>query len=697
MKKLLLILIITATALSLASCNMEFGEGPRPSDESTLPDVPSEPNPNAPTSPVYSWNDYDTISIAKALEICNTLASGAISEETYYIKAKIDSITNALYGAMIISDDTGEISVYNTKSSSGIDFALLSAIPFKGDEVLLSCTLQNYNGTPEIKQAYLIDFKKNEVTFNPSDYPDMTVSEARNAEAGTKMKISGTVARITYANGKIPSGYILVDNASSIYVYDSESAQRVKIGNKVSVIGEKDYWILDDEQYFAEKYGYKGCCQLSSATLVELDTATGAVDLSWAAESTMKDILETPFSENSTTLIYKVTARVSKSVGTGFVNYYFNDLDYVDSENPGTGTYAYTQCNGADFAWLDEFDGKLCTVYITALNAKSSNAGCKYRVLPIAIEAIENFEFEDAKVPEHVVKYYAKDQFLPFYYGNPNMKLISSVSSAALGFEGAEIEYLSSDTAVADFVSEGGETFFRCYGTGSVTVTVKATYEGYEYSTNVEISIQGNRDVEYVTVADAISADSDSTVAVKGIVGPSLVNQTGFYLIDETGAIAVRVSADTLKTLEIGYEVVLEGKRTVTKDGGGQICLDSAVVAANYYGEHEYSTASFITGKTLSDLIALADTPEQTAKVYVIEASIKKVDSQYYSNIYVVSGTSELLLYSTSAKQYAFLYDYIGETLTIEINTCDWNARGLKGCVLAIYTDDGKILNMYNF
>ena len=75
----------------------------------------------------------------------------------------------------------------------------------------------------------------------------MSIANARDAEAGTKVKVDGVVAQITYANGMIPAGLILVDNTGSIYVYDNNVASACQIGNTITVQGVKDYWILETE------------------------------------------------------------------------------------------------------------------------------------------------------------------------------------------------------------------------------------------------------------------------------------------------------------------------------------------------------------------------------------------------------------------------------------------------------------------
>jgi hypothetical protein len=187
--------------------------------------------------------------------------------------------------------------------------------PYKGDEVLLHCILQNYNGTKEVKNARLIEFKKNDAVVDLSAYTAATIAEARAAAVGAKVKVSGVVAAITYANGMKPIGFVLVDNTQSIYVYGGDATQQVAVGNKVELAASKTYWVLGDEQGLADKFGYKGCNQLEDAYLVSNDKKTDNVfDKSWIEESTVKDMLDAPVTEDTTTIIRKVNALVSKKL-----------------------------------------------------------------------------------------------------------------------------------------------------------------------------------------------------------------------------------------------------------------------------------------------------------------------------------------------------------------------------------------------
>jgi len=344
----------------------------------------------------------------------------------------------------------------------------------------------------------------------------ITIAEAREAAKGTEVKVTGVVARITYASGQAPSGVVLVDNTGSIYVYDTDVAERVSVGDRITILAKKDYWILTDEQDEAGKFGYMGCNQLISvASFTWLESGID-FDKSWIETTTVKSIMDTAVTEDITSLIYKVTAQVKKAPGNGFVNYYIYDLDGK------TGTYTYTQCNGGDFAWLDEFDGKICTVYVMALNAKSSASGCVWRFLPVSV-IDEDFDPGTVNFAENAVKYYGVTQFLPSYTGNPALELETSATNALLGYTEIALSYQSSDPSVISI----DENVMNCHEAGTATITVTAVYNGVSYSEDVTITVEKQQSVDYVDVNTAINTAVGETVTVKGIVGPSLVNKTG--------------------------------------------------------------------------------------------------------------------------------------------------------------------------
>ena len=506
------------------------------------------------------------------------------------------------------------------------------------------------------------------------------------------------VARITYATGMKPSGYILVNEGVSIYVYDGDSAQRVQIGNTVTVAGTKDYWILDSEIAGAEKFGYKGCNQLTDCILVENDNKVSEIDFSGVTEITVKELLNTPVTEDITTQVYKVNALVKEVPGNGFTNYYFFDLDGE------TGNYTYSQCNGNDFEWLREFDDKICTVYITALNAKSTGTSCNFRFLSVAV-IDEGYKFDTTKAPEFVLEYNVMDLFKTEYTGNPLLEVPTSLSSELLGFENVTVTYASSNEKAVKFTTEGGKTVMECVGAGKATVTVTATYNGTTATETIEITVTTPDVLDATNVQDAIQAELGETVTIKGIVGPSLVNRDGFYLIDETGVISVIVNDVAIfSEIEIGQEIVIRGMRDKfhNNQGGthaGQTAITGATVVANYYGQHDYDTSNFVTDKTLADFYGLDVTVDYSTTVFVLKATVNFNETAYYTNCHLsAEGVDKVTLYCSSGKQYNFLKQFAGQEVTLEIAACNWNNKTFwAGCVLSVITEDGKVINSLNF
>ncbi len=652
---------------------------------------------------LYAKFTRNDVTIAEAIALCEE--AGYVSEERYVITATVESIDNPTYGQMTISDSTGSISVYGSYSADGeTRYGDMDADqkPYAGDTVVLSCILQNFNGNKEVKSAWILSY--NEPDIDENDYQTMTVRQARSAQKGTLVRLTGVVAQITYANGQIPSGFYLVDGTDSIYVYDSQIAPRVAVGNQVTVLGAKTYWILESEIASAQKYGYEGCCQIEKAYLKENDNGNHAFDKSWITSKTIKDILETPLTTNITTTIYKVNALVSKEVGKGFVNYYFYDLDGT------TGSYTYTQCSGEDFAWLDEFDGKICTVYLSVINAKSSASGCIYRFLPILVED-ENYQISADYIPEFVVKYHALDQFKSVYTGDPYLEVVTSVSSTLLGFENVSLTYQSSDEGVAYFETENGKLLMRLKDYGSVTVTVTATYNDKTYSLPIQITYQQPENIPSLTVAEAIATALDTEVTVKGIVGPSLVNKVGFYLVDESGIIAVTVSDEVMDGLKLGQEVVIKGNRTVTTKTSGEVTnsgqsyIEVTQLLQNNEGRTNYSTATFI--QTTFDAVyetAIVNEGKNnwdvTDQAYIFEAKLTVVDSAWSTNFYL-NGTDgkKIQLYAGNGKtQYGWLMDYADQTIKVEFALCNWNVKTMQGTLLSIVLPSGeKVVNQLNF
>lgn len=684
--------LVALFAVTLTSCGKDKG-----STNSTISSTPNSSSTSSASSSssISSSETKQIISIADAIKICTGTEA---TTERYYIHGTIDSISNYQYGQMVITDSTGSIEAYGTYGADGVKrYNELEDKPVVGDEVTLYATLNSYNNNPQIKSGWIVEIIHHSTEIDDSNYEQMTVLAAREAESGKLIKTTGVVAAITYANGLSPNGFYLVDNTNSIYVYSAELANNVKVGNTITILGEKTYYILEKEQANAKKFGYEGCCQLQNAKLVSNDNGTTDYDKSWITEKSVKEIFETPITTNITTTIYKTTALIKKVPGTSFVNYYINDLDGT------TGNYVYTQANGSDFAWMDKYDGKVCEVYLSALNAKSTNSGCSWRFVPISIND-EEFVYPADKVPTFVMDYYAKDQMLSEYTGDPVLSLINSVSSDILKFENASITYTSSNEDIFYIANDNNDTILHATKkVGYSDITIKVTYNGQEVSTVKRVEYKEPEAVESISVSEAIATASNTKVNVKGIIAASLVNKVGFYLVDETGGIAVTTTNEEMEKLALGQEVVVSGtKVTSISNKEGQTAILDATILVNYYGKQAYSTASFITDKSLAEL-PLGEENKANAKatenIYTLSGTLSFEGDGFSSKLYVVVGETKLLMYTSSANQYNWLRDYADQTVTMDLALCNWNGQGVKGSILAIYdaTTNEKITNNLNF
>ena len=652
--------------------------------------------PEKPVEPTY-------LTVSEAVALANQVGTEGTSEKQY-VTGTVKSISNPTYGEMYITDGVKDLYVYGVYSSDGTTkYSDLTTKPYTNDEVFLYGFVKTYNGNPEMGQSWLMKMVSHQDDVDVHDYESMNINNARGAANNSKVLVQGVVATITYSNGKVPSGVYLVDDTSSIYVYSPEIAGRVEVGEEVKVAGVKTEYILESELGYAQTFGYQGSIQLDKAIFVSSLGKNKDFIKSWMQETTMKNIMETPLTNNITTLIYKVTAIVNKVPGTGFVNYYINDLDNE------TGSYVYTLCNGSDFNYLDAYDGKICTVYVAVHNAKSTNSGIFYRLMPIKVEENTSFSMTDEQKAQFALDYYASKQFLAEYSSDPSLELLTSVDNEYIPFTDVAVAYTSNSELVT-FNEENDKLVMHiANGVAQVNVTMTATYN--EVTANKVISFKVIDSVlpETESIADVINEEDGTSVCVKGIVMSSLVNQTGFYINDGTGVIAVRTTKEEMEGIAIGNEVVMEGSRKhVVKSGSsnvGQSCIDNATCVANLFGNHPYDKSTFITNKTFDEIVTSEKnkqaTEDLTCNVYVANCHLRKSGSQYSTNYYLSNAAhdKEFLLYAGSGAQYSAFDAFSDDReITVEFMLVDWNTKSeYRACIVSASDGTTTILNTLNF
>ena len=661
-----------------------------------------KPEPIEPEPPVHthsfingkcSCGEIDPDYVEPSVEITPISEALAMAKgDTVTIEGTVDGIYYAWddsYGNMSVylSDDTGRMLAFRITEKVQMGYV-----------IRVTGTIDIYNGTAQIAQGSTVEVIATEKPIDPNAPVYKTVNDTRNAEKGSRVELTGVVAQITYAFGMVPDGFFLVDDTGSIYVYGKDVAAEVKVGNTVTITGNKTYYVLDSEMANAEKYGYLGCNQIDSARLVSNDNGTSDFDKTWIEEISVKELLEMPLENDITTKIYKVTAQVVKAEGKGFTNYYFNDLDGV------TGSYVYTKCSGGDFTWLDQFDGKICTVYLSAINAKSEPSGCFYRLQPISV-VDEGFKFDETKAPSFALEYYVRPQFLTLYKADPASELLTSVVNELGLFESVTLEYASNNEEVVYFEEVDGKLLFHTKNAGIAVVTITANYKNYSESINVEIEVKEAEKYDAITVKEAIDSEDNTEVIVKGIVAASTVNQDGFYLVDESGVISCLGPIAEVALLSVGDEVIIKGTKIhrlspdYASSTVGHIVINDCTVLLNNYGNHEIPTDSFDTTMTLEDLSKLDKMEDHTAQAYVITGVITFIDSNYYTSVVLktADGSISMNIYSSSGNQYKDFSEFFGKEVTLTVCICNWNSK--KHQIAILYATDGTttIYNTLNF
>lgn len=704
-------LLLLTTALLFTGCGNTSSSSSEVSEEVSSESSSEISSESSSYNSSSSESEYENqVTIKEALELAKTAGASGTSKN-YTVIGTIKEISSYDFGDMTITDGTDELFIYGPRGADGETyFNKMEKQPKVGDTVVLFGKLKDYNGKLEMDHPAIIDFESVEVEFDASKYVSKTIKEARNAKAGDLIKVSGVVSKITLANGYTNDGFFLVDDTESIYIYGSNVATQVKEGNTVTICGTKDYYVSESEASSANKYGYKGCNQISSAHIIENDNlTTGSWKKDWIKETTIKEIMDTPATEDISTTIYKVTGLVNKVLppSNDFVNYYLNDLDGI------TGSYVYTKNSGYDFSYLDEYNGKICTIYLSAINAKSSSSGCLWRFMPIGVEEDKSFSFDMTKAAEFAYDYYLDGKIANEYssLNDASVKLSNQITNDVLDFT-ALFSYTSSNPEVVSFESTTpGEVIMHTHGVGKATVKINVEIFNTEITLEktIEVEIKEPSKYDTVTVKEAIDSNDGTEVTIQGVVVSSLVNQMGFYLQDGTGIIAVTGSADQVNKLVPGNEVVIKGTRgekhknnNCTKPG--QINIYNAQVLENYYGDKGYSSNNFITGKTVDDLYNLKMTENYTTNVYVVKGMYKVdtyVNGGYTSKVaklYNEDGTVSISLYSSSANQYSQFEPIEGQIATIEVAITNWNCKDYyTGCIISAQVEGGtKIINTLN-
>ena len=123
--------------------------------EETTPSTPEEstPAPSLPETPAES-----TLTVEAAIALGASKEHNTYTSEKYYVTGVITEVYNTQYGNMKIKDEAGNIlTIYGTYSADGTTrYDALTVKPVAGDTVIVYGIVGQYNGTPQIKNGWII-------------------------------------------------------------------------------------------------------------------------------------------------------------------------------------------------------------------------------------------------------------------------------------------------------------------------------------------------------------------------------------------------------------------------------------------------------------------------------------------------------------------------------------------------------------
>ena len=523
------------------------------------------------------------------------------------------------------------------------------------------------------------------VTFTKDDYSEKkvysvtvlakgktTIQEVKQCNNGEAIVVEGIVAYVVYGTEKnVPVGFYIFDETDSIYVHSSSYAETVKVGNFVHIQGEFTKYIDANSTTSAEKAGYTGAKQIIPTTLTN-DNQIHSVPTSFIQETSIADLCMIPVSENITSNVYKVVANIHKSVGNGFVNYYFNDLNGVNSY------YAYTTANGKDLAWLEEYDGSVRECLIAVHNCKLSASGNFWRIVPIQI-------LDEVNVDDKTYMEYALDRLATQFsktYDNPCTFTLATTDQQ---LEGAKVSYTSVSNGVTLVQKEDIYEISLNFGVELTKMEVEITLQYNDLVATRTISFEGaisKPDIETISIEEARRVPVGQQVTIQGyVVGFLYLKGTttpaGFEIMDETSSIAVFVSTavDTttdITKLKIGEYVYVTGfgdlyQPREDNNHTGSIRLNQAEVLYHDWQEHELPV-EYIEEKDFASLVQNPSDNNISNMVFKTTMYVERTTGSYV-NYYIHDlndPSLSMIVYSQNSGkngpgEYAWLEQYAGK------------------------------------
>ena len=228
-----------------------YGKGGASSEPVVTEPVVTEPIATEPvvTEPVATEPadpDGTELTIEKAIAMALAMEHNVYTETKYSVTGVITEVYNTVYGNMKITDDAGNIlTIYGTYDAEGkTRYDAMEVKPVAGDTVTIYGAVGHYNGTPQIKNGWVVahtvaDPDATQPTEpeveEPADGTELTIEQAiamgtakaHNTYTTNKFNVTGEITEVyntTYGNMYIKDA---AGNILTIYgTYDADGTNR---------------------------------------------------------------------------------------------------------------------------------------------------------------------------------------------------------------------------------------------------------------------------------------------------------------------------------------------------------------------------------------------------------------------------------------------------------------------------------------
>ena len=192
--------------------------------EFTLTATISSPNSSATKQKEFSIKVPgatvgNVLSIPAAIELGSAQENSQYTAEKYYVTGKVDRITQDTYCNMYLVDEDGhEILIYGTYDATGkVRFDAMSTKPVVGDQITVYGVVGNYNGTPQLKNAWITAINGVELGGGENNTNGLVLDMmgSTNVQSYSATKLIYSANGITLTNDKNSSTTDCYNNTST--------------------------------------------------------------------------------------------------------------------------------------------------------------------------------------------------------------------------------------------------------------------------------------------------------------------------------------------------------------------------------------------------------------------------------------------------------------------------------------------------